>query len=139
MVYEKGQSGNPGGRPKGSRNKATVLLEGLFDNEAETIARKVVQLAKEGDLMAAKLVLERLIPPAKERRITLSLPEVTTAQAILAANAAVIEAVTSGELSPQEGQAVQALIEGQRKAIETQDHATRIEALEKQLTLKGNK
>jgi len=39
MPFQKGQSGNPAGRPPGSRNKKTLVLEALLEGEAEGIAR----------------------------------------------------------------------------------------------------
>lgn len=50
MTFQPGQSGNPAGKPKGSRNKATLAAETLLDGEAETITRKVIELAKPGDI-----------------------------------------------------------------------------------------
>ena len=41
MIFEKGQSGNPAGRPPGSRNKATVLAETMFQGAGEEIIRTV--------------------------------------------------------------------------------------------------
>jgi hypothetical protein len=35
--FAKGESGNPGGRPIGSRNKTTIALENLLDGQAEAI------------------------------------------------------------------------------------------------------
>jgi hypothetical protein len=35
--FAKGESGNPGGRPVGSRNKTTIALENLLDGQAEAI------------------------------------------------------------------------------------------------------
>jgi hypothetical protein len=43
--FEPGQSGNPSGRPKGARNKATVVIEALLEDEAEALIRKVIELA----------------------------------------------------------------------------------------------
>ena len=61
--FKSGQSGNPSGRPKGALNKATLATQALLDGEAEALTRKVVELAKEGNLAALRLCLERLLPP----------------------------------------------------------------------------
>ena len=42
MLFQKGQSGNPAGRPRGSRNRATILFQNLLEDDAEAIARKAV-------------------------------------------------------------------------------------------------
>src|SRR5262249_4193060 len=62
--FEPGKSGNPKGRPKGSRNQATLLAEALLDGEAEAITRKVINAALEGDTTALRLYLERLLAPS---------------------------------------------------------------------------
>ena len=38
--FQPGQSGNPDGRPNGSRNKATLAIEELLDGEGEGLTRK---------------------------------------------------------------------------------------------------
>jgi len=45
VPFKPGRSGNPNGRPAGSRNKATLAIESLLEGEAEALARKVVELA----------------------------------------------------------------------------------------------
>ena len=45
--FQKGKSGNPLGRPKGKRNKATILAEKLFENDAEEICRQAIESSKE--------------------------------------------------------------------------------------------
>ena len=49
MPFEPGKSGNPAGRPVGSRNCATLAMDALIDGEADAITRKCIELAKEGD------------------------------------------------------------------------------------------
>src|SRR5258705_3793234 len=50
MQFQKGQSGNPAGRPRGSRNGASVLVHSLLENEAEDLARMTIEIAKRGDI-----------------------------------------------------------------------------------------
>lgn len=64
--FQKGQSGNPAGRPKGSLNQASLIVRELLADEAESITRKLIELAKNGELAAIKLIIERLMPPVKE-------------------------------------------------------------------------
>ncbi len=128
--FSKGVSGNPAGRPQGSRNKATLAVEALMDGQAETITQKAVDLALEGDTTALRLCLERILPPRKSRPINIALPEVKTAESVAEAQAAVVQAVADGELTPEEGSTITGILEARRKAIETQDHENRIAALE---------
>jgi hypothetical protein len=64
------------GRPQGSRNSATIALQALLNEEGEQITRKAIEMALKGDSTAMRLVLERLIPPTKERPVNLALPRV---------------------------------------------------------------
>ncbi|HYZ43542.1 MAG TPA: DUF5681 domain-containing protein, partial [Xanthobacteraceae bacterium] len=52
MPFEKGESGNPAGRPRGARNRATLLMQNLLADDAETIGRKAIEMAIAGDLAA---------------------------------------------------------------------------------------
>lgn len=130
--FPKGQSGNPSGRPQGSRNKATIALEALMDGQAETITQKAIDLAIEGDTTALRLCLERILPPRKSRPVNITLPETQTAGGVAEAQAAVVQAVSNGELTPEEGIAITSILEARRKAIDTLDHESRIAELEKE-------
>jgi hypothetical protein len=55
-----GQSKRPS--PQGSRNKATIALEKLMEGGAEAIVQAVVDAAANGDIAAARLVLDRVVP-----------------------------------------------------------------------------
>ena len=130
--YKPGQSGNPTGRPKGARNKATVAAETLLEGEAETITRKCIDLALEGDHMALRLCLSRILPVKRERTIELDLPPLEGSQDSLRAIGTVLEAVGSGAITPSEGQAVASLLETHRRTFEVEELQHRIELLEGQ-------
>lgn len=129
---KKGESGNPAGKLRGARNKATMMVFGLMEQGAEEITRAVVEAARGGDLSAARLVLERLAPPARERPIAIDLPNTDTAEGIDQAQQAIIAAVGSGELLPGEGNVLAGLVEARRKALETIELEQRVTALEEQ-------
>src|ERR1035441_9582343 len=69
--FKNGLSGNPAGRPAGSRNKATLACEQLLEGEAEELIRMLVKRAKEGNIQALGMCLDRLLPARKERCINL--------------------------------------------------------------------
>ena len=126
--------GNPGGpgRPAGSRNRATLLLDKLAEEDGKDILAKTIEAAKAGDLRAADIVLSRVWPVRRGGRpVVFELPPIETAADIVKAVGSVATAVAGGELSPEEGNAVAAILEVKRKAIETTDLETRIAELEK--------
>lgn len=129
-AWKKGQSGNPAGKKPGSRNKATQLVLAMMEGGAEQITQTIIDAAKAGDLSAARLVLERLAPPMRERPITLDLPATDTANGISTAQAAILQAAADGELLPGEAATLAGILESRRKAFETQELESRITALE---------
>ena len=129
--FEKGRSGNPNGRPEGSRNKATILAQALFDGQAEELIQKCIQMALEGDSTAMRLCIERLVPPRKDRPVNLDLPKMECVEDTVNAMAVISSGVADGELTPSEGQALSGMVENYRKAIETSELEERICKLEK--------
>jgi hypothetical protein len=128
--FLRGSRGNPEGRPLGSRNRASILMENLLDGQADALTRKVIKMALTGDVLALRLCLERLMPVRRERSLTLRLPAPATAQDIAGGFASVVEALAHGELTPSETSAAAELLESARRALETTDLAKRIEELE---------
>jgi len=121
--------GNPG-RPKGARNLTTLTLEKLMDGSVEDVAKSVIMAAKSGDTSAARLVLERIMPARKDSPVMLALPDMKDAAGLLEAGNRVLEAMAGGELTPAEADAVFALIERQRRIVETVEIERRLSALE---------
>ncbi len=85
--FAPGQSGNPAGKPKGTRHRITLLAERLMENDAQEVVRAVLAAARGGDMVAAKLVLERVLPVRRGRLIKLSLPAVNAPADLAAAMA----------------------------------------------------
>jgi hypothetical protein len=115
--FRPGQSGNPAGRPKGARNKATIAAEALLEGQAEALTQKAIQLAMAGDVTALRLCVERLVPPRKDRPITLELPPIESAADVADAMAAVLRGVAEGRITPSEAIAVTGLIEIARGTV----------------------
>jgi len=128
--WQPGQSGNPAGRPKGTRHAALLALDAIGLEASKEIMAAVVGAAKGGDMRAADILLRRLWPERKGRPLSLELPALRSAADLPAVLGAVADAVAAGELTPDEGQSVAALLEVQRRAIETAELEARIVALE---------
>jgi Family of unknown function (DUF5681) len=130
--FRKGQSGNPSGKPPGSRNKTTMLAEKLMQDDARDIVRVVVEAAKGGDMTAARLVLERIAPVRKGRPVYFDLP-VNTAADIAAAMAALRTAMASGEVTPEEAVAVASVFVSGHQTLETEELLRRLKAIEEKV------
>ena len=128
--FEQGQSGNPSGRPKGARNRATQILENILDGDAEAILRKVVEMAQDGDPTAMRLCLDRMMPPRRDRLVTFELPEIATTNDLPKATAALLRAVAEGELTPGEAADIGKSIDAHVKALEVSDIAERLRRIE---------
>jgi hypothetical protein len=128
------QKGNTG-RPKGSRNHATAILAALTDADATAIQRAVIEKAKKGDMVAARIILDRISPAPRGRPISFPLPKAQDAPGVLAAHAAMIDAVAKGTITIDEGTAISQLLSAQLKAIESTETDARLRAIEQQLAL----
>jgi len=134
--FRKGSSGNPSGKAKGTRHKATMAVEALLEGEAEALTRKCIDLAKAGDTTALRLCMERLAPAMKSRAVHLSMPSIETAADVLKAQSAAIGAMASGEITPDEAATIAGVLEAKRKAIETADLERRLTAIEASVGVK---
>jgi hypothetical protein len=117
------------GRPPGSRNKRTFFIEAM-EKHGLTLIQQCQAQAFKGDSTALRLCIERLLPPCKPPSSRFRLPPVGTAEDLVRALPAVMQAVARGRLSAQEGAALASMLDSQRRAIETQDFEARVRALE---------
>jgi Family of unknown function (DUF5681) len=130
--FRKGQSGNPAGKPKGTRHRATMLAEQLLDGEAEAMVRTLIEKAKQGDMNALRLCLDRIVPPRRDRPVQFTIPALNSADDASKAMAAITTAVAGGELTPTEAAALSSVIETYVRAVEASEIERRLKLLEEQ-------
>jgi len=131
MTFQSGQSGNPAGRPKGARGKAAILVEGMFDGEAQEIIRAAVDLAKSGDVAAIRVCLDRIAPRKRDRPVDFELPPLHTAADAAAALGAIAAAVSVGDLTPSEAADLFKLVDGFTRTLEATVFEQRVARLER--------
>ena len=130
------QPGNPG-RPRGARHKVTLAIEALLDGQHEALTQVAIDKALAGDTVALRLCLDRIAPPRRDAPISMTLPPVESAEDSLMASSAVLAAVASGEVTPDEGGRIMALLTAHRAIVETANLARRLAALEDTATENG--
>jgi len=131
--FPKGRSGNPAGKPKGCRNKATRAAQVLLDGEAEALTRKAVDLALEGDTTALRICMERICPPVRERAIdadAIKLPDSIDAKNAGVVFGEILKAVTGGRIYPGEGEMLVKMMNAYLQAHEYTELSERIDELE---------
>ncbi len=125
-AWRAGQSGNPRGRRPGSGEVAK--LRAAIAEHVPTILERLVAAALQGDVSAARLLLERVCPPLKatEEAAPLALPDGTLTEQ----GRAVLGAVAAGELAPGQGAALLGAIGTLARVAEVDELERRLTALE---------
>lgn len=123
MRFQKGQSGNPGGRAK---NPKVAKLRALID--AEALIQQLSLAAANGDTAAAKLLLDRAIPVLKPTDEAIKFASDSDDPAALAA--LVIRDMATGKLTPLQAQTVLNGLASHCRIIEATELEQRIAALE---------
>jgi len=106
-----------GGRPKGSKNRATAVAQALLAGEEAELVRKAIELAKAGDVQMLKFLLERLLP--RERLVKIDIPRLDFADEAVDAMMVISDAVGKGQITPSEAASFAGLIAGYAR-----DHGT---------------
>ncbi|HVH81722.1 MAG TPA: DUF5681 domain-containing protein [Stellaceae bacterium] len=130
--FQKGQSGNPQGRPAGSRNAATRLAEAMLCDEAPTLTRTLLDFAYGGDRGLLKAAFLTAVP-RRARTVAVALPEIKTAADLVPAMAAITRAVAEGALTPYEAGELARLVETAARISEIGDFDRRRTAIGQQI------
>jgi hypothetical protein len=102
----------------------------MMQDDAAEVVTAVLTAAKAGDMVAARLILDRIMPPRRGRPVAFALPPVQTGANLSAALGAIVAAVSGGILTPEEAASVAVVVDAQRRAIETADLECRMSAIE---------
>ena len=125
-AWKPGQSGNPKGRPTGTGDVSK--LRAAIAKQVPVILDAMMTKALDGDVGAARLLLERAVPPLKamEPTLALTLPDGTLTDQ----GRAVLRSVANGVLAPSQGAALLGAIGTLARVTEIDELETRIAALE---------
>ena len=118
------------GRPAGSRNKATLALEALIEGQGEDVVNTIIASAKDGDMSAARALLDRLVPKRKSAPAPIALSPAASASDLEGALFEVFNRLADQSLAPEEAAQITGVIANHIKLHETLMLEERISQLE---------
>ena len=101
----------------------------MFQGEAETIIQMAIDKAKEGDITAIRLCLERVFPRLRDRATLFDFPSINGAPDALAALTTIVAGVRDGGLTAAE-EASSKIVDHYLRAVEAKDFEHRLHMLE---------
>lgn len=127
-TFKKGHSGNPAGRKPGSG--VCGDLRKAIEADAANIVNSLILQAKGGDIQAAKVLLDRIMPPLKSQAMPVSIP---VGQTLPETGNNVVVATMDGEVPPDVGSQLIRALADQSKLVELEEISKRLSRIEKQL------
>lgn len=129
-TFAKGVSGNPVGRPRGSKSEE---MRRLIESNSREIMESVINSARNGDMTAARFLLERVIAPKRSNPIQFNLPKVESAKDATKALEAVLVAQCDGTLTPEEVDSIVRTLNVYISITEVNNFADRLKAIEESM------
>jgi hypothetical protein len=126
--FTPGKSGNPKGRPSGK--SPAILLRQAITGAMPSIIKMLVDAAKEGDIQAAKVLIDRGCPPLRPQAMSIDLPATGS---LADKGNRIIKAMMSGQLAPDVGSQLLSALHTHAGTIDLTNIAERLDAIEKQL------
>ncbi len=119
--WQKGVSGNPAGRPRGSRNQATLMAQALLDAASAMLTHKAIERSVADDGVTLRFCLARILAPRRTPPVELDLPPLETHNDLALAMAAVGEAAAAGDITPAEALDLARVVDTAIRAIAARD------------------
>ncbi len=119
--WQKGASGNPGGRPLGSRNRATLMAQALLDASSAILTGKAIERSVADDGVTLRFCLARILAPRRTPPVELELPPLDTAKDLALAMAAIGKAAAAGEITPAEAVEFARMVDTAMRTIEARE------------------
>ncbi len=104
--FKPGQSGNPAGRPKGSKNKVKAAAAAMLADESGELTRLAIEAVHGGDKTMLRTCFTRIHPTARSAPLQIELPETDHPESLSNALRRAQRAMSEGEISPQDATAV---------------------------------
>ena len=124
--FRPGHSGNPAGRP---RSESAALRQKLTERAVEVV-QAVLDAALSGDMTAAKMILDRVVPPLRPHSESVHIPLVASANPADVARS-ILGAAVAGNITPDTAVQLLSAAAGLSRIIETEELKARLEALER--------
>src|SRR5581483_10563996 len=122
--------GNPGGPGRPRARERIAALDQRVAEAGEDLIDAALKVAKDGNVRALEMLLDRIWPAQRGRPVAIEAPEIRAVSDVVPATAAVTNAVLTGDVTPREGAAAARAIETHGRMIELVDLERRMTALE---------
>jgi hypothetical protein len=111
---------------------AQIFDEKLFgdDKKAEALVSKAIAMAESGDTACMRLCFERIAPARKDRPVNFALPKMTEAKDAVSASAAIVAAVSCGDLTPSEASELCKVVDSYARTLQAVEFEDRLSKLE---------
>ena len=116
------------GRPKGSGQAAHYRA--MLEPYAEELIQRVVDKAKDGDMAALKLCLDRLCAPLRPTDRLITIEGMADAKELSGKGEMILDSAASGDITPAEAQSLMRAISGQARIVEIDELERRVSDLE---------
>ncbi len=121
------------GRPRGSRNKRTLIGKELLEEHGDALVRKTLVLALQGDTVLLRALLPYILSRPKDLPVATGPLPMTTVDDLAKTFETVMDSIATGHLPLDQGQGIIHLLEVRRHLIQTEEFDARIKKLEQSL------